>query len=376
MEEAMSDGTQTALFDLTLTDEQQLTRETMQRFAASEIAPLARRVDESGAVPDAFLDGSAGLGVASVVLPEEYGGAGLERSPVSNVLIAEDLARGDMGLALAALAPLGVANLLLDQGSASQKDDWLPRFAEESFHAATVALAEPRPGFDAGSLATRARRDGAGFVLEGTKSLVPLARRAELTVVIADLEGEGPRGFLVPAGSEGVSVEAERYMGLRGLEPGRVVLDGCRLPASALLGEGEPFDYARLLDLCRLGLSAAAVGTCQAVLEYTRDYANERKAFGEPISHKQAVAFMIADIAIELDGMRLLTWRAASRAEQGLDFHREAFLAWVQCTRKAMEIGTNGVQLLGGHGFTQEHPVELWYRNLRGAAMLEGCFCV
>ena len=150
-----------------------------------------------------------------------------------------------------------------------------------------------------------------------------------------------------------------------------LTLDKVQLPSSALLGEG-PFDLQRFIDLSRIGICALAVGTCQAVLDYVKTYCNERIAFGEPITNRQSVAFMIADIAIELEAMRLMTWRAASRAEQGLDFHEHAYLAKIFCAEHAMKIGTDGVQLLGGHGFCTEHPVELWYRDLRAIAMLEG----
>ena len=143
--------------------------------------------------------------------------------------------------------------------------------------------------------------------------------------------------------------------------------------SAAKLGENEKtLDLQRLIDLSRLGTCALSVGCCQAVLDYVIPYVNERVAFGEPISNRQSVAFMVANIAIELDGMRLMVLRAASRAEQGLDFHKEAYLARTLCAKYAMEIGTNGVQLLGGHGFCREHPVELWYRNLRAIGILEG----
>ena len=139
---------------------------------------------------------------------------------------------------------------------------------------------------------------------------------------------------------------------------------------------GEPgregFDCDALVDRARIAWSAMAVGTCQAVLDYVKTYCNDRIAFGEPITNRQAVSFMIADIAIELEGMRLLTYRAASRAEQGLSYHREAFLARVQCAEKAMKIGSDGVQLLGGHGYVKDHPVERWYRQLRAIAVMEG----
>ena len=160
-------------------------------------------------------------------------------------------------------------------------------------------------------------------------------------------------------------------MGLRGAQLATLTLDKVQLPASALLGDNL-FNLQRYIDLSRIGLCALAVGTCQAVLDYVIPYCNERVAFDEPISNRQSVAFMIADIAIELEAMRLMAWRAASRAEHGLHFHQHSYLASLFCAEHAMKIGTDGVQLLGGHGFCREHPVEMWYRNLRALAALEG----
>jgi len=165
-------------------------------------------------------------------------------------------------------------------------------------------------------------------------------------------------------------------MGLRPLHLAHMKFDDVQVPAAARLGEGKPFDLTRLLDLSRIGAAALAVGAGQAVLDYVKAYCNERIAFGEPITNRQSVAFMIADIAIELDGMRLMTYRAASRAQQGLPFHREAYLARLQAVEKGMKIATDGVQLLGGHGFIREHMVELFYRNMRAVGLLDGMIAV
>ena len=163
----------------------------------------------------------------------------------------------------------------------------------------------------------------------------------------------------------------QRQKSVRTLQLATLAFEQVQLPASALLGAGS-FNLQRFIDLSRIGLCALAVGTCQGVRDYVTQYCNERVAFGEPVSNRQSVAFMIADIAIELEAMRLMTWRAASRAEQGLDFHEQAYLAKSFCAEHAMKIGTDGVQLLGGHGFCREHPVEMWYRNLRAIAILDG----
>ena len=165
-------------------------------------------------------------------------------------------------------------------------------------------------------------------------------------------------------------------MGIRAAGTGRLILEDVKLPAGALLGDPGRDLVAECVQLGRLGWCALAVGTGQAVLDYVIPYVNERKAFGEPISSRQAVAFTVANIAIELDGMRLATYRAASRVDQGVPFAREVSLARRLCSERGMAIGSDGVQLLGGHGYTKEHPVERWYRDLRAAGVMEGALVV
>jgi alkylation response protein AidB-like acyl-CoA dehydrogenase len=165
-------------------------------------------------------------------------------------------------------------------------------------------------------------------------------------------------------------------MGIRAGATGRLVLENVQLPATALLGGGDPELYADCVALGRLAWCALAVGTGQAMLDYVKEYVNGRIAFGEPVSHRQAVAFTVANMAIELDGMRLTTLRAASRVDQGLSFHREVALARRLCTERGMTIGSDGVGMLGGHGYVKEHPVERWYRDLRAAGLMEGALLV
>jgi alkylation response protein AidB-like acyl-CoA dehydrogenase len=363
------------LFDLTLSDEQTMTRDSVQRFATAEISSLARVADEAGAAPDGFYDKTLELGLTLMPIPEALGGAGVARSPISNVLNAEDLAKGDLSLAVGALTPLAFVNTLIDQGTEAQQEKLLPLFCAESFYPASIAFMEPRATFEASDLHTRARREGDGFVLNGKKTLVALGLDAQLTLVIAELEGEGPAAFIVEGSPEGMTRSEEHHMGLRSVQLAGLEFSDMALPAEALLGDGT-FDLQRFIDLSRIGVCALAVGTCQAVLDYTVEYCNERIAFGEPITNRQSVAFMIADIATELDAMRLMTWRAAATAERGDDFHEQAFLTKLFCGEHGMKIGTDGVQLLGGHGFCREHPVEMWYRNLRAIAILEGAVSV
>jgi hypothetical protein len=281
-----------------------------------------------------------------------------------------------MGIAYAALAPGAVATAIGLWGTAEQEATYLPAFTAEDVPVAALAILEPRALFDPLKLETKARRDGSDWVLDGAKSLIARAAECELFVVAAEAEGIGPALFVVESGAAGLATEPEPAMGLRPAATGRLLIDGARVPATALLGEGGREDYAECIDRARVAWSALAVGSSQAVLDYVIPYVNERQAFGEPISNRQAVAFGVADIGIETDGMRLAVYRAASRADRGEPFAREAALARKLAADKGMAIGSEGVQLLGGHGFVKEHPVERWYRDLRAAGVMEGALLV
>ncbi|MCX5044629.1 acyl-CoA dehydrogenase family protein [Aldersonia sp. NBC_00410] len=366
-------------FDLTPDDEQQMIVETVKDFADEILRPAAHAADEAAKTPRDLLERAAELGITMINVPEELDGVATERGAVTNALVAEALAHGDMGLALPILAPSGVAVALTQWGSDEQQQTYLPSFTGDNVPAAAVVVAEPRALFDPFALQTKAVRSPSGYRINGVKSLVPAAGDAELFIVAAELDGR-PALFVVESDSKGVVVEADPSMGLRAAGLGRLILTDVAVPASAILGDGDAAqhaaDYADAVRLARLGWASLAIGTGQAVLDYVIPYVNEREAFGEPISHRQAVAFMVANIAIELDGMRLVTMRGASRAEQGLSFAREAALAKKLATDKGMQIGLDGVQLLGGHGFTKEHPVERWYRDLRAIGVAEGVVLV
>ena len=367
----------TGLFDVTPDDEQQMFQEAGRSFAEEKIRPAALEADADCSTPPELLAQTAELGVNMLGVPEELGGVMQEQAAVTSVLIAEALAHGDLGIAYAALAPGAVATAIGHWGSADQESAYLPAFTGEDVPAAALAILEPRPLFDPLKLETEARRDGEDWILDGTKSLVARATECELFLVAAERQdGGGPALFLIESGAKGLSVEAEPAMGLRPAATGRLLLEGVRVPASAVLGEGRAEDYVECVNRARIAWSALAVGTSQAVLDYVIPYVNERQAFGEPIANRQGVAFAVADIGIETDGMRLVTYRAASRADRGEDFAREAALARRLSAAKGMQIGSDGVQLLGGHGFVKEHPVERWYRDLRAAGVMEGALLV
>jgi alkylation response protein AidB-like acyl-CoA dehydrogenase len=286
------------------------------------------------------------------------------------VLAAEALARGDVGLAVALLAPAGVATALARFGTAEQQSTYLPAFTGDEVAAAAIAVLEDGPLFDPLAPATTARpASGGDWTLEGEKRLVPLAETADLLLVAAQAP-DGPALFVVETGWQGVEAAADPAMGVRAAATGRVALRGVKAPSAALLCEGE--GYREALRRMRLGWCALTVGCAQAVLEHVIPWVKERRAFGEPIGYRQAVAFAVADVAIEVAGMRLATWRAASLLDRGEDAALVTGLAARLCAEKGPVIGSHGVQLLGGHGYTKEEPVERWYRDLRAAGTIEG----
>ena len=363
----------TGLFDLTPGEDEQMIADVVAELAEEVVRPAAATANEECVAPEDLLKATLDIGLPTLGIPEELGGIATERSAVTGVLVHEALAKGDMGLAVAALAPGAVATAISLFGTDEQQSTYLPAFTGAEVPAAALALAEPTPLFDPAEPATTAERKGEGYVLSGVKSGVVRGAQAELFVVGASLDGE-PRLFIVESGADGITIESDPSMGLRAASLSRLVLENVTVEPIALLGDAD--DHREAVRLSRLAWCALAVGTGQAVLDYVTPYVKEREAFGEPIAHRQAVAFMVANIAIELQGMRLVTWKAAGRVAQGKPAAREIALARRLCSERGMQIGLDGVQLLGGHGFVKEHPVERWYRDLRAVGLMEGAVLV
>lgn len=365
------------VFDLEPTEDQQMIVGVVKEFAAEVLRPAAGDAESANDTSKEVLAQTSDFGLTLLNIPESLGGLSEDRSAVTGVLVAEALAEGDMGQAVACLAPAAVATAISLWGSDAQQQTYLPAFSGDDVPASALAVAEPRALFDPFELRTTAvRAEGDVLVLNGVKSAVVRGSEAELFVVAVDLEGSGPTLVLVESSTAGVTIEADPSMGLRAAGLSRLILDDVRVPADAVLGEGAADDYRECIRLSRLAWAGLALGTGRAVLDYVSEYVKTRTAFGEPIAHRQAVAFMVANIAIELEGMRLVALKAASRAEQGLDFSREVALARRLASEYGMKIGTDGVQLLGGHGFVKEHPVERWYRDLRAVGLMEGAVLV
>jgi alkylation response protein AidB-like acyl-CoA dehydrogenase len=359
-----------------LTEEQELVRSMLQEFASDAMRPIARECDEASKLSEEFLAQTWDLSLVTTQLPQAHGGGGEQRSPITNAIALEELAFGDATLAIAAMAPAGFAFAIADQGSEEQKKQYLPLFSGESYCAASLAVAEPGPTFDATAPRTVAEADGDGYRLSGAKCLVPMGDRASHFLVVAK-SGDGLGAFIVPREAEGLHVsEPERNLGLRALPAATLELERVAVPAADRLGGDAGCDVRRLLDHSRVALAAVLVGVARAAIEYATPYAKEREAFDQAIAQKQGIAFKLADMHIETESSRWLTWKAASQLEQGLDATRAAHFALTYAAEKAMWVTDQGVQVLGGHGFIREHPVEMWYRNARTLGVLEGTLAV
>jgi acyl-CoA dehydrogenase len=357
------------VIDFEPSEEQTLIRETVGEFARSEIRPRAREADEAAKLPPEVLARAHELGLVANGLPEEFGGGG-SRSALTGALIAEELAWGDLSIALGILAPGLLAFPVADFGTDAQKADLLPKLIASANALGTLALQEPRFDSDPYRPRTEARRVADGWILDGAKCLVPWTEGVRHVLVFAS-EGESLAAFLVPSDAPGLRVTRESNLGIRALPTVELTLDGVRVTAEARLGGAIGGHLRALVARGRVGLGAMAVGVARAAFELARDYAKERHAFGAPIATKQAIAFKLADMAIEIDGARLLVWEAAWKLDSGADATRESTLAIQQVRRVALEVSDGAVQVFGGHGYIREYLPEMLLRNARGFACFE-----
>ena len=363
--------------DFTMDEDQKQIQDTMRKFAQNEIREIARDCDEEDKLPDDLLAKVWELGFCPNVIPEKYGGYGMKKSALNSAIMAEELAWGDVSLTIASLSPLLMMIPILEFGTDEQKDELLPKFCGEKFYPATAAMMEPRITYSPFNLNTTVEMNRDTMVINGKKCMVPLADRAEhILVYAASARGGGAssvEAIIVEKNTPGMIIgEREKNMGLRPLHLYPVTFDDCEVPRSKRVGGDQGIDYTRIINLSRANISAMAVGVARASYEYALEYAKERHAFGEPIASRQAVAFMLAESIMEIEGMRLLAWRSAWRLDRNEDATRDTTLAKIYCADQTMKITDYGVQLLGGHGYIRDHPVELFFRNGRGFAAMEG----
>jgi alkylation response protein AidB-like acyl-CoA dehydrogenase len=359
------------MYSFDMTSEQKMLVDTVHRYAEKQLRSLYREAEESKEAPEEAIQTGWELGLLPGSIEDEYGGFG-EYSAITSALYLEELAWGDVGLSLHLLTPNLFALPIALFGSKKQKAAYLPAFCDEDFPKATAATIEPVYQFDPAELATTAEKDGNEYVINGKKTFVPLAKDAELYLVYANEKGT-TQAFIVPADTPGVKVEDRvTMMGAHALAVYNMSFENVRVPKANRLGGLKGIRVNRLLTVSRISLAAMAVGQAKAAYEYALNYAKERVAFGEPIAHRQSIAFMLAELAIEIESTRLMVWEAAYKFDHKEDATRSAYMAKQYADKMVLEVTDGAVQILGGHGYIREHPVELWLRNGRGFVAWDG----
>ncbi len=364
------------MVDFQLTEEQEAVRRLAREFAVNEMRPVARQYDESESFPWPVIEKAHALGLLNSIIPEAYGGVGADK--LTECLIAEELFYGCAGMGTSMLANDLFLTPIILAGNEEQKRWILPLFLEKPIMGA-FCLTEPEAGSDAASLRTRAIREGDSYILNGTKQFITNGSVASFYVVFAtvnpELRHRGITAFIVPRETPGISIgKVEHKMGQRASDTAQVVFENVRVPADYRLGEeGEGWRIAMLtLDASRPGVAASAVGLAQAAFDDARQYALERKQFGQPIAHFQAIQFMLADMAIKIETARLAVWKAAWLWDQGQPSALASSIAKAYATDIAMQVTTDAVQILGGYGYTREFMVEKYMRDAKLMQIYEG----
>jgi acyl-CoA dehydrogenase len=360
------------MYSFTPTEEQQMLLDAVKRFADGNSRPAAREAEEKEQLPSSLVEKGWELGVLQASIPEEYGGFG-DYSALTGVLAAEGLAYGDLAAALAVMTPnLFVLPILL-AGSEEQKKALIPPVIEMEWKAYTAALIEPAFDFDPMDLKTVAVQKADEITLNGEKIYVPYASEAEQILVYANLDGL-TQGFIVPADAQGLTVgERQKTLGIHAYPLYSLKLENVKVPADHRLNGPEGHSMGEIAAAWQIGLAALAVGVAQAAYEYAIEYAKDREVFGVKVAQKQAIAFMLAEMGTDIEATRLLAWEAAWMLDEGKEnAYKRAFLAYSGAVDMVMMVTDRAVQILGGHGYIREHPVELWMRNGRGFSAFTG----
>lgn len=359
-----------------LTEEQEMLRAMAREFADGEIAPIAAQMDAAHCIPDSLRKKLRDQNFFSLLIPEEYGGAGIDQ--LAYAVVLEELSRASAAVAITVAVhnSVGAAPVQVF-GTDAQKKKWLPLLAREYLGA--FALTEPGSGSDAAALITRADRDGDAYVLNGSKTFITNGAYADLFLVMArtsvDQKHRGITAFLIERDTPGMKIgKSIEKMGLLASDTTELAFEGCRVPVENRLGdEGHGFKVAmQALDGGRIGVAAQALGIAQGSLDAAARYARERSQFGRSISEFQAIQWMIADMAAEIEAARLLTHRAAWLKDQGLPCGPQASMAKLVASRTARVAADYAVQIHGGYGYTKEFAVERYYRDAKVTELYEG----
>lgn len=362
-----------------LNEEQRLIQETARRIAKERVAPRAAELDETGEYPHDIFDAFKDIGLLGLTIPQEYGGSGA--GVFSLALAVEEVAKYCCASGLILLLSALPTQPIVLGATDDQREGWLPQIASGEAKAA-YCLTEPNAGSDASALQSRAVRDGDDYILNGEKIFISGGTVADFVVAFAKTAQDGASGvsaFIVPTSSPGFSVaRTDRKMGVRGVPTANIVFEDVRLGPELLVGgeEGRGFKHAMLtLNTLRPVVGARGVGLAEGAMTYALDYARQREAFGKPISELQAIQFMFADMAIQIEAARLLVYQAAWRVDQGKYQREDAALlsiAKAYATETAVKVSSDALQILGGQGYMMDHPLERHYRDARQLMIVEG----
>jgi butyryl-CoA dehydrogenase len=360
-----------------LSEQQQMIRDAMRDFAQTCLAPFAGEWDKNHTFPVDALKQLGNLGAMGVVVPEEYGGAGLDYMAL--VLMLEEIAAGDGATSTIVSVQNSLAcGITLKYGNEEQKQTWLKPLASGE-KLGCFCLTEPHTGSDAAAIKTSARREDGHFVLNGVKQFITTGKYADVALVFAVTDkAAGKKGiscFLVPTDTPGYIVaRVEEKMGQHASDTAQIIFENCRVPASALLGqEGDGYKIALSnLEAGRIGIAAQSIGMARAAFEAAVHYAKERMAFGARLIEHQGVAFRLADMSTQLDAARLLVWRAAVLKDAGKSCLKEASMAKIFASEAAEKICSGAIQIFGGYGYVSDFPVERIYRDVRVTQIYEG----
>ncbi len=358
--------------DFDLSEEHRMLRSTLREFVAAEVAPRARHVDETGEFPWQSVKALAKLGMLGLNIPEEYGGGGADA--LSATILIEELGRGCGSTALIVAAHLGLAcGPLAAFGTEAQKQRWLVPLARGKM-LGCLGLTEAGAGSDLRAVRTTAVHQGDEWVINGDKMWLTNGAEAGVAILLCRT-GERFSHLIVPTDRPGVTFgQPEKKMGLHGSHTYAVSLEDVRIPAENLLGvEGRGLQQTlQVLDGGRIGIAALSLGLAEAAFDAARAYAGTRKAFGQPLAEHQAIAFMLADMAVEIEAARWLIHRAAWLRDHGQPYTKEASMAKLFATEMAERVARNSLQVHGGYGYSQEYPVERIYRDARLMTIGEG----
>lgn len=363
--------------DFELTEMQKLFKKTVREFAEKEIKPLADKIDKEEYFPKDLYKKMGKMGLMGMTVPQKYGGAGIDR--VSYMIALEEISRvcGSTGLILEAHNSLGVGHIY-EKGTEEQRKKYLPKLLNGEGIAAW-ALTEPNAGSDAAAIQTTAVLDGDEWVINGTKQFITSGDIAEVVTVMAKTDktqgAKGISAFIVEKDTTGFKVgQLEDKLGVRGSHTAELIFKDCRIPKENLLDkEGMGFIGAMtILDRGRTAIGTMAVGIAQGALDESIEYAKQRQQFGKPIGKFQAIQWMIADMATQIDAARLLVYRAADLEEKGKPFTIEASMAKLFASEIAMKATRNAIQIFGGYGYIREYPLERFFRDVKLCEIGEG----